>query len=191
MALQRIRVAWALANLVISPLQPGSWTDKNKNCNIPLNNLPWLIWSWFWTGNRLMNRKSSWVIYQITYSFIFIHKNLLSSGTSCKIIGRRNNVKVSNRVLLSPENTVLHLHKRSQKDTGPAEGKRSCINTSHIATVPHKKGRAQALNFSFQLALRNLKLSLLKFGARRRTKGEMISNYYWTHPPFFHRRKKQ
>lgn len=167
----------------MSPLQPGSWIDINKNCNIPLNSLPWLIWNWFWTGDRLMNRKSSWVIYQITYIylFIFIHKNLLSSGTLCKIIGWRNNIKLSNKVLLSPENTVVHLHKRSQKGIGPAEGKRSCINTSHIATVPHKKGRAQAPNFGFQLTLRNLKLSLLEshyLGARRRTKEEIISNYY-------------
>lgn len=154
------------------PLQPGSCTGINENCYIPLTISSGRFEICFRKGDRLMNRKPKWIInhyYLYIYLFIFIHKNLSSLGTLCKIIGWRNNKKLSNRVLLSPENTVLHRHKRSQKYIRTAEGKKGCINSYHITTVVHKKGRAWPLNSSFQLTQRNLKFSLLEshcLGAR-------------------------
>lgn len=48
-----------LANSATSPLQPGSCTDRNENCYIPLKTCPSRLEIGFKTGDRLMNRKLS------------------------------------------------------------------------------------------------------------------------------------
>lgn len=61
---------WA-NSVITSPLQPGSCTDRKENCYIPLTTCPSLLEIGFKTGDRLMNRKLSWDINQIIYTFIY------------------------------------------------------------------------------------------------------------------------
>lgn len=61
-------------------------------------------------GSRIGNQAE--LLIRLFLHFKWFSKNLLSLGTSCRNTGRRKNMKLCNTVLLSPENTIIHLLRR-------------------------------------------------------------------------------